>query len=566
MLATFVIGLREGLEAALIVGIVAAFLKKNGRSLLPMWVGVVAGIALSVAVGVTLKIIESSLDQRAQEGMETVIGGVAVVFVTGMILWMTTHARFMKKELESSAQDALGDGTSKALVVMAFLAVLKEGFETSVFLLATFQASTNAALAATGALLGVLVSAGIGYGLYSGGMKINLAKFFKATSIFLVLVAAGLVVSALRTAYEAGWLVAGQQRTADLSWLAPRGSVQSAVLTGVLGIPADPRVIEVLGWLCYLVPMVLILFWPARHRPSARQGARLRIGIGAALVVGAAVLSVAVPAPRLADAGPAALVDGSGATVGSAAVTGGGVTVTVGSTSSTIPLSGGVPSQHDGIPATQVTQQVSSDTSALSTTVTLTELVALAGGRFPVGIQPQRNPGPFTATWSRSGSREVWVAQGQLLDARQRDVLVLTLTGGGLPTSRTVSIAPGAVLPAGSAPGGSWSTDQAHGQTAAAAIQSLTARQAEASFWRRLLPLGMVLAAALLALRAWRVTRRAQAPTTPVPAAPATAPPTAPTTAPTTNRITPTTTRQQTEPASSTTPSPADRRSTADVR
>ncbi|MEO7061222.1 MAG: FTR1 family protein, partial [Lapillicoccus sp.] len=124
MLATFVIGLREGLEAALVVGIIAAFLTKNGRSLLPMWVGVVAGIVISAGVGVILKVIESSLHQAAQEGMETVIGAVAVVFVTGMILWMTTHARFLKRDLEASARDALGDGTSRALVIMAFLAVL----------------------------------------------------------------------------------------------------------------------------------------------------------------------------------------------------------------------------------------------------------------------------------------------------------------------------------------------------------------------------------------------------------------------------------------------------------
>lgn len=515
MLATFVIGLREGLEAALIVGIIAAFLKKNGRSLLPMWVGVVAGVGLSLAVGVTLKIIESGLNQGAQEGMETVIGAVAVVFVTGMILWMTTHARFLKKELESSTRDALGDGSARALVVMAFLAVLKEGFETAVFLLATFQASSNATFAATGAVLGLLASAGIGYGLYSGGVRINLARFFTVTSIFLVLVAAGLVVRALHTAHEAGWLVAGQQRTVDLSWLAPRGSIQSAVFTGVLGIPADPRVIEVVGWFCYLVPMVLILFWPAKHRLSARQGARLKLGIGSALVVAAAVLALAVPAPRLADQGPATLVDPGGAAVGSAVLVGGAVAVTVGSTASSIPVAGGRPGQHDGIPAMQVTQEVSSDTSSLPTGLTLTQLAALGGGRLPIGIQPQRNPGPFAATWSRTGSREVWVTGGQLLDVSQRDVVDLTLTGGGLPTSHTVNVSSGATLPDGSTPV-SWSTDPAHGRAAAAAIQDLSSRQDEASFWRRVLPAGLALAALVLALNAWRVVRRERTRAAPV--------------------------------------------------
>ena len=103
MLATFVIGLREGLEAALIVGIIAAFLKNNGRRLGPMWAGVALAVAISVAIGVVLEIVQSSLDQQAQEGMETVIGAVAVVFVTGMVLWMASHSRGLKKELEASA-------------------------------------------------------------------------------------------------------------------------------------------------------------------------------------------------------------------------------------------------------------------------------------------------------------------------------------------------------------------------------------------------------------------------------------------------------------------------------
>ena len=248
MLATFIIGLREGLEAALIVGIIAAFLTKNGRRLTPMWIGVGSAVLLSLAVGITLAVVEHSLPQSAQEGMETVIGAVAVFFVTGMILWMSSHSRGLKRELEASAQHALGGGASSALVVMAFLAVLKEGFETSVFLLATFQASTSAAVAATGALLGILVSIGLGIAIYRGGVRINLSKFFRATGIFLVLVAAGLVVTALRTAHEAGWLNAGQQRTFDLSWLAPVGSIRGALFTGVLGILTGGLIISGMLW------------------------------------------------------------------------------------------------------------------------------------------------------------------------------------------------------------------------------------------------------------------------------------------------------------------------------
>ncbi|MBN9069514.1 MAG: FTR1 family protein, partial [Rhizobiales bacterium] len=248
MLATFVIGLREGLEAALIVGIIAAFLRKNGKSLTAMWFGVLLAILLSIAVGVGLKLVEKALPQAAQEGMEAVIGAIAIFFVTGMIVWMNAHARDMKRQIEAEAADALGQASAYALALMAFLAVLKEGFETSVFLLATFSAAQSASLAAAGAVIGLLLSAVIGWGIYMGGVRINLSRFFRVTGAFLILVAAGLVITCLRTAHEAGWLNAGQQATVNLSWLVAPGSIQSALITGVLGIPADPRLIEVLGW------------------------------------------------------------------------------------------------------------------------------------------------------------------------------------------------------------------------------------------------------------------------------------------------------------------------------
>lgn len=274
MLATFVIGLREGLEAALIVGIIAAFLRRNGRSLAPMMVGVAAAVLVSLGVGVALKLLQTSLPEAQQEGLETVISLVAVVFVTSMAVWMKRHARGLKGELEHAAADALGTGSTRALVVMAFLAVLKEGFETSVFLLAVISASPDDLLAAIGAVAGLAVSVGIGIGLYAGGVRLNLRRFFSVTSAFLVLVAAGLVVSTLHTAHEAGWLDVGQQRTLDLAWLTPPGTVRGALFSGLLGIPPDPRLIEVIGWLGYVVPLSAFLFWPDAHRPGPRAAVR----------------------------------------------------------------------------------------------------------------------------------------------------------------------------------------------------------------------------------------------------------------------------------------------------
>lgn len=521
VLATFVIGLREGLEAALIVSIVAAFLRRNGRSLVPMWTGVAAALTLSVGIGVTLALVEASLPQAAQEGMEAVISALAVVFVTSMVLWMSTHARGMKRELEASAADALGDGTSRALAIMAFLAVLKEGIETSVFLLATFQAASSTVTAALGAVLGILTSVGLGWGMYRGSLRINLARFFKITSVFLVLVAGGLVVTTLRSAHEAGWLLAGQQRTADLSWLAAPGSVQGSLLTGVLGIPPDPRLVEVLAWLAYVVPMLLILFWPASHRPNEQTAQRIRYGVAAVLGVAAVTLAVTVHEPALAKLGPAPLVDGQGNDVGSATVW----TADDGQPSlmldmrsrrvAELPLSG-IDDHlvHGGFEAVHSSMAVDLPAIDLPTTLTAAQLAALNGGRLPIGVNLQRSPGPFNASWARSGTRDTWMTtdpEPQLLDVSQKAVTTVTLTGGGLTSPRTVSIDDQVTLPDGSAFGsGTWSAAPAYTASVADEISAQRIGAAEAQFWGRVVPALLFAVALLLVFVALRHTRRRQ--------------------------------------------------------
>jgi len=272
VLPTFVIGLREGLEAALIVGIVAAFLGQQGRrdALRQVWLGTGVAVLICVAVAIALQVISHDLPERQQEGLETVVGALAVVMVTYMIMFMRKHARGMKKELEGAAASALASGSSRALVIMAFLAVLREGFETAVFLLATFNASGNASTSWIGAVIGILLAAAIGYGIYKGGVRLNLARFFRITGLVLVVVAAGLVMTAFHTANEAGWLTAGQAQAFDLSWLVRPGTPLSSLLTGVLGIQPFPSWIEVIAWLVYLVPMLLIVAWPARRRTPPR--------------------------------------------------------------------------------------------------------------------------------------------------------------------------------------------------------------------------------------------------------------------------------------------------------
>jgi high-affinity iron transporter len=281
VLATFVIGLREGLEAALIVGIVAGFLRRRGdtAALRPMWAGVALAVVICLAVAVVLQIVSADLPQQEQEGLETVIGLVAVGMITYMIVWMRGHARSMRGELERAAESALAKGSTWALVGMAFLAVLREGFETTVFLLAAFQSSTTPAAAGGGAVLGILVAIALGYGIYRGSVHIDLARFFTVTAVFLVLVAAGLFVSAVHTAHEAGWVNVGQTTVADLSAVVQPGTPISSLLTGVLGIQPQPTLIEVIAWFVYLVPMLVFVLWPVR-RPS-RSSASATAGASA---------------------------------------------------------------------------------------------------------------------------------------------------------------------------------------------------------------------------------------------------------------------------------------------
>jgi high-affinity iron transporter len=494
MLPTFVIGLREGLEAVLVVSIIATFLRRNGASLRPMWCGVAAAVALSIGVGVTLKVVEQSLPQRQQEGMETVIGLVAVVFVTGMVLWMTTHARFMKRDLEGAAEKALKNGASVALVAMVFLSVLREGFETSVFLLATFQAASSTASAFVGAVLGILAAVVLGYAMFSGGVRLNLARFFTVTSVFLILVAAGLVLSALRTGHEAGWVTIGQGRTVDLSWLAPAGTVRSALISGVLGIPADPRVVEVLGWACYLVPMLTLILWPRRLRPSAEHLPRVRLASAGALVVVAAVLVLVVPLPRADVPASAPVVGGGSATI---AVSGDEATLALGAGSAAIPL---VRSHGDGPSGTTSWSGHDSPTGRLPSRLTVTQLLRYTGHRVPVGLDISRSPGPYDARWTDRTKVAATTYDGGLVSASGSGDLVLALSGGGLTSERVLTVAG----PAGTS---GWHVPASYTAGVEARIASAAQVHGDRTLWKYWLPGLLGVLAAWLALTGLRGRR-----------------------------------------------------------
>jgi high-affinity iron transporter len=430
MLPTFVIGLREGLEAALIVGIIAAFLRKQGRLDLLRWVyvGVATAIAMCVAVGIALRVLSHDLPQRQQEGLETVVGALAVGMVTYMVIWMRRHSRDLKGTLEGATADALGVGSDRAgraLVLMAFLAVLREGFETVVFLLAAFNETGSGASPVAGAIIGILVAVVLGWGIYRGGVSLNLSKFFRATGLVLVLVAAGLVMTALHTAHEAGWLNFGQRQTFDLSWLVRPGSVRASLLTGILGLQAQPVVVELVGWLVYLVPVAAYVGWsPGRRvplRPLAWTAAATAVASGVAAIVlagtapakppmrpitadGQSSLQLLTPSSRLAtvrmpSSGPEG-VSSDLAMVRTGTTTVDGLTVDRYAMGSASPVAGRHP-------------------TALSDDA----IARLAGGRLPLGLTASNKPIPVSYVEAASVSVDVVPQTGRIVAATWRHAL-----------------------------------------------------------------------------------------------------------------------------------------------
>jgi len=209
--------------------------------------------------------------------LETVIGLIAVGAITYMIVWMRRNARGLKAALEGHARTALAVGSTAALVGMAFLAVLREGFETAVFMLAAFQDSSDPVAAGAGAVIGLAAAVLLGIAIYRGGTRINLARFFRVTGFILVLVAAGLLATSLHTAHEAGWITGLQAQAVDLSWLVKPDAVSGSLLTGMLGLQPEPTVLEVAAYLLYAVPMAIYVLWPDRSRER-----RERSDVGAA--------------------------------------------------------------------------------------------------------------------------------------------------------------------------------------------------------------------------------------------------------------------------------------------
>ena len=273
MLVAYLIMLREGVEAALIVGIVASYLRQTGRDRFMgmVWLGVVLAVVLCLALGVLLDATSQEFPQKQQEFFEGVIGVVATSVLTSMVFWMRKAARSIKAELHDSIDAALraGDRQGLALVGMAFFAVGREGLESVFFLLATFQQSVGSGVP-LGALLGVATAVGIGWAIYVGGVRLDLRRFFRWTGVFIIFVAAGLLANAVQSFHEAGLWNGLQAQAFDLSDVLPADSVLGTLLGGFLGYQEAPTVGAVLVYAAFLLPTLFLFFTQPRSQPKAR--------------------------------------------------------------------------------------------------------------------------------------------------------------------------------------------------------------------------------------------------------------------------------------------------------
>jgi len=271
MLATFFLMLREGLEAALIVGIVAAYLAKIGRrdALPKVALGVAAAVGLSIAIGVVVTLTIQQLPPLVQDGLEGLAALLAVGVLTWMLFWMRRQGRALKGELEHDVDLAITKNTTLALVGLAFVAVIREGVETVLFLIPILQFNGTGIDTLAGGVLGLAIAVVVGWAIFVAGVRVNLRRFFTVTGTVLIFVSAGLVAFAIAEFGDAG-LITNAGTAFDLNGVLPDGGALGSVLHGLFGYRSAPTPLELLGYLAYLIS-VLVLF--ITDRPLIRRPA-----------------------------------------------------------------------------------------------------------------------------------------------------------------------------------------------------------------------------------------------------------------------------------------------------
>jgi high-affinity iron transporter len=257
------IGLREGLEAAIVISILVAFLVKSERrdALKWVWLGVGAAIAITVIVFLTIQFGENTITGLAAEAIAGVTSLIAVAIVTTMVLWMKRAAASMSGELRGDMARALQTGPA-AVALLSFLAVGREGVETALFMVGYAEAKTAWPL--IGLITGVLIAGAIAYAMYRGALSINLSKFFQYTGAFLIVVAAGILSYGVGALQTVGWLPGLADRAFDISSWFNWSSWYGEVIQGIFNVTPTPTVLQLLGWSTYLVVVLGLFLRPTR--------------------------------------------------------------------------------------------------------------------------------------------------------------------------------------------------------------------------------------------------------------------------------------------------------------
>ncbi|MEU9212380.1 iron uptake transporter permease EfeU [Streptomyces sp. NPDC048415] len=264
MFSNYLIGLREGLEASLVVCILIAYLVKTDRkdALKPIWIGIGVAVALAFGFGCALEFGSQEMTFQAQEALGGSLSILAVGLVTWMVFWMRRTARHLKSELHGKLDAALAMGTG-ALVATAFLAVGREGLETALFVWASVHAASDGTpRPLIGVALGLATAVFLGWLFYRGALKINLAKFFTWTGGMLVVVAAGVLAYGVHDLQEADFIPGLTSLAFDISNTIDPTSWYGTLLKGVFNFQPDPTVLQVTVWALYLVPTLAIFLAP----------------------------------------------------------------------------------------------------------------------------------------------------------------------------------------------------------------------------------------------------------------------------------------------------------------
>ena len=275
MLPTYLLSLREGLEAALIIGIVLGALSKIRRTDLSpaVWLGTLSAVGVSILTAVLLTSFGMSLEERAEQIFEGIMMLAAAGILTWMIFWMSKQARFLKGELEAGVNKAAARAATgkRAMFGLAFFAVVREGVELALFITAAFfagdqsQVTSNIIQTLAGTILGLGTAALLGWTLFATTVRLDLRRFFQVTGFLLILFAAGLVAHGVHEFNEVGWIPAVIEHVWDVNTIIDENSLMGLLLKTLFGYNGNPSLTEMIAYFVYLA--VITILWRRDSAP-----------------------------------------------------------------------------------------------------------------------------------------------------------------------------------------------------------------------------------------------------------------------------------------------------------